>query len=568
MILERDGMRIEHDVDVPMRDGSALKANVFRPLGGGAYPVIVTLGPYGKDLHISGHRKDIWENLVRTEPGILENSSGQYMVFETPDPEVWVPHGYVVVRVDSRGACKSLGRLDVNSPQEFIDFYDAVEWAGVQPWSSGKVGLLGVSYFACGQWMVAAKRPPHLVAIQPWQGTPDFFRGRTRTGGIFCNGFVGFWWDRLVANQHGNAACELKDMLTGERLSGGKEIPEETLRASRADYIAGVLEHPLLDEFYRQRSAEVERIEVPALVVANWGGLGLHLRGTIAGWLGLGSKLKWLKVQTGSYFATFYRPQSVALQRRFFDRFLKGVANGWEEEPRVELEVQSHAGGAQRVLHITDWPAPSTQWQRLHLDAAGSALAASPAAEAQANYEALGEGAVFRTAALKEPLELAGPFRARLTVACDRPDMDLFLTVQAFRPDGEEVTFYTDNEPRQPITQGWLRVTQRHPDAKRSTEWMPWHTHERDEPLVPGEPVVVDVEIWPGSVSLPAGSVLQLRVEGRDFERAGSTGRMRGSGLFTHTHPADRPPERFGGRHTLFTGGAHEAWLQLPVLAG
>jgi hypothetical protein len=99
-----------------------------------------------------------------------------------------------------------------------------------------------------------------------------------------------------------------------------------------------------------------------------------------------------------------------------------------------------------------------------------------------------------------------------------------------------------------------------------STEWMPVHTHDRNEPLLPDRPVSVDVEIWPGSVSLPAGGVLQLRVEGRDFERPGAAGRMRGSGLFTHTDAVDRPPERFGGRHTVLTGGDRESWLQLPVL--
>src|SRR6185436_10948352 len=173
----------------------------------------MTFGPYGKDLHFSVHQPAAWENLTTTAPEILANSSGKHMVFETPDPEAWVPHGYVVVRVDSRGACKSAGKLDVNSPTEFRDFHDAIEWAGVQSWSNGKVGLLGISYYACGQWFVASLRPPHLAAIVPWQGTYDFYRGRTRQGGLFCNGFVQRWWNRNVAKQHGNAACDFKDMV-------------------------------------------------------------------------------------------------------------------------------------------------------------------------------------------------------------------------------------------------------------------------------------------------------------------------------------------------------------------
>src|SRR5215831_20892210 len=96
---------------------------------------------------------------------------------------MWVPDGYVVINVDSRGAGKSPGRLDPNSPAEFRDFYDAIAWAGTQPWSSGKVGLLAISYYAAGQWFVAAMRPPHLAAILPWQGTYDFYRDRTRQDG-------------------------------------------------------------------------------------------------------------------------------------------------------------------------------------------------------------------------------------------------------------------------------------------------------------------------------------------------------------------------------------------------
>ena len=93
---------LDHDIDVPMRDGARLKANVFRPEAPCKYPVVMTFGPYGKDLHFSQHRLESWETLVNDYPEIFEASSGKWMVFETPDPELWVPHGYVTVRVDSR----------------------------------------------------------------------------------------------------------------------------------------------------------------------------------------------------------------------------------------------------------------------------------------------------------------------------------------------------------------------------------------------------------------------------------------------------------------------------------
>ncbi len=248
--------------------------------------VLMTFGPYGKDVHLSQFMPPAWERIQQRHPEILQASSCKHLVFETPDPEVWVPHGYVVVKVDSRGAGKSPGKLDINSPAEFCDFYDAIEWAGMQPWSSGKVGLLGISYYAAGQWSVAAMRPPHLAALLPWQGTFDFFRDRTRQDGIFGSGFVKRWWaNSVLRNQYGNPDTPFVDIFTGERNTGPESLTPDQLKANRVDYIANVLAHPTLDDWYRQRIPDLAQIDLPALVVANWGGLGLHLRGTIAGFL-------------------------------------------------------------------------------------------------------------------------------------------------------------------------------------------------------------------------------------------------------------------------------------------
>lgn len=558
---------LEHEIDIPMRDGAKLKANVFRPDGPGRFPVVMTFGPYGKDLHFSQHRLESWETLVNDYPEIFEASSGKWMVFETPDPEVWVPHGYVTIRVDSRGACKSPGKLDVNGPQEFVDFYDAIEWAGVQPWSNGKVGLIGISYYACGQWMVASLRPPHLAAIQPWQGTSDFYRGRTRTGGMFCNGFVHRWWGNNLRKQYGNPKCDLVDMLTGERLTGSESLSEEQLKANRSEYIEGVLAHPFDDDYYRSRSGDLSKIDIPALVVANWGGLGLHLRGTITGFLGLSSKDKWLKVQSGSYFATFFKPDSVALQRKFFDRYLKDIANGWEQEPRVEVAVRAPNDTVRRVVHGKEWPLETAKWTKLYLDAGKQSLEWQPPKDAAAaSYPALGAGARFASAPLDRDLEFAGPMKAKLFVACDKPDTDIFVTLQAFDAQGKEITFFAADEPKLPVSQGWLRATHRKLDPTRNTDWMPWHSHDEYQPLTAGEIYEIDVEIWPASLFLPKGGRLVLLVEGKDFERPDAVGPLKGSGLFTHTDPTDRPPDRMNGTHTIHTGGTRVSYLQLPVV--
>ena len=245
-------MIVDRNTEIPMRDGARLRANVYRPEAAGRFPALVTLGPYGKDVPLRDFMQEAWDRLNATYPEILAASSCKHLVFERPDPEVWVPDGYVLISVDSRGAGKSPGRLDPNSPAEFRDFYDAIEWAAAQPWCSGKVGLLGISYYAASQWFVAAMRPPHLAAIAPWQGTYDFYRDRTRQDGIFASGFLKRWWNRSVLrHQHGNPDTDCRDIYTGERVTGPASLSPAELAASRADYLGDVLAHPLNDEFYR-----------------------------------------------------------------------------------------------------------------------------------------------------------------------------------------------------------------------------------------------------------------------------------------------------------------------------
>ena len=553
-------MLLDKDIAVPVRDGATLRANIFHPSAEGRFPVLLTFGPYGKDVHLSQFMPPAWEMIRQRHLDIQAASSLKHMVFETPDPETWTPHGYIVIKVDSRGTGKSPGRLDINSPAEFRDFYDAIEWAGTQPWSSGKVGLLGISYYAAGQWSVAAMRPPHLAAILPWQGTFDFFRDRTRQDGIFASGFVRRWWaNSVLRNQYGNPDTPFLDIMTGERNTGPATLNPEELGANREDYIANVLAHPTLDDWYRERIPDLGRIELPALVVANWGGLGLHLRGTIAGFMGIASQQKWLKVQAGSYFVTFLKPENVALQRKFFDRYLKDLDNGWENEPRVTVEVRAPEDSLHRTIVSTDWPLPNTQWSQLYLDASAHALVASASREpASASYSALGDGVTFSSAPMDRDVEIAGPAMARLWVSSSTDDMDLFVTLRAFDPQGKEMTFMSAGEPQCPVSQGWLRVSQRKLDPRRSTEWRPHHTHDEIQKMQPGEVYPVDIEIWPTSLFLPSGYRLAVTFQGRDFERVG---------WFTHDDPVDRPASSFAGSNTIHTGTNWPSYLLLPVIS-
>jgi uncharacterized protein len=339
------------------------------------------------------------------------------------------------------------------------------------------------------------------------------------------------------------------------------------LKANRIDYIDNVRAHPLLDDWYKARSADLAKIEVPALVVSNWGALGLHLRGTIGGFVGIASKDKWLKLQTGAYFATFFAPPSTAIQRSFFDRYLKGLDNHWEKEPRVEIVVRAPGDKMHRVVTSASWPLEGTKYAKMHLDAADRSLAwRAPSAIAEASYLALSEGATFTSAPLDGDMEIAGPLLAKLQLSCSKPDMDMFVTLLGYDPSGKEINFATNFDPI-PLSQGWLRVPLRKLDATRSTPWQPVHTFNKPQPLKPGKIVEAQVEIWPTAVFLPKGSRLKLVLAGQDYRGTGEPGSST-SGNFLHNDPVDRPNDRYDGKHTVHTGGGRECWLQLPVLPG
>ncbi|MHC4507161.1 MAG: CocE/NonD family hydrolase, partial [Planctomycetota bacterium] len=552
----RDGVLFEKNVSVPTDDGAFMMSNVFRPKVEGRYPVLMSMSIYGKDIHTRDFNPEVWEEMNAHIPGLCERSSCDYHTWETPDPEVWVPDGYVVIRLDARGSGKSPGRLDPFTPREIRDLYDAIEWAAAQPWSNGKVGLAGISYYAMVQWGVAAQRPPHLAAIAPWEGAHEAYRDVLRHGGILSNVFPTQWAKRqLIPIQHGNAESHFRDMDDGSPAGGPQALSQEELERNRVDMIAEVLKRPLDGPYYRERTARLEDIAVPLLSGANWGGFGLHGRGNFNGFREAGSPQKWLEVHTGDHIAPFFENEGRALLKQFYGHFLKGEANGWEKRPPVLLDIR-HADGTITRREETEWPLARTLWRRLYLDAASGALVESaPPQSAHVSYRALEDAVVFATPPLPDEVELTGPMAAKLYVSSSTEDMDIFATVQAFGPDGTEVTFPGASEPAAPIAQGWLRASHRKLDPEKSRPWQPYHTHDEEQKLVPEQVYEVDVEIWPGQVVLPRGldDILDLNVQ-------------TGSGFFLHNHPEDRPKNVYGGESAIHAGGEHPSYLLVPLI--
>jgi predicted acyl esterase len=569
----RDGMQIDWDAAIRMDDGVVMRADVFRPLGAGRYPVILSYGPYAKGLSFQEGYKSQWSRLIKAAPEVLEGSSNKYQNWELVDPEKWVPDGYACVRVDSRGSGRSAGTLDVWSAREAQDIYDCVEWAGTQGWSNGKVGINGISYYAMNQWNAGALQPPHLAALCIWEGSCDYYRELCRHGGILSD-FLNTWYPRQVASvQHGVGDRGAKSLVTGEPVAGPPTLPPDALAQNRADTPGEAKARKLRDDYYAARTAAFDKIEAPLLSAGNWGGMGLHTRGNFEGWLAAGSKQKWLEVHGDTHFTHFYSSYGEGLQKKFFGHFLKGEDTGWNQQPRVSINVR-HPDETFVLRAENEWPLARTQWTKFFLLPQERALAASePAGSATLSYETAGDGLTFSTPPLTQSLEITGPAAAKLWVSSETTDADLFLALRVFDPAGKEVTFIGANDPRVPVGLGWLRASQRKLDPKKSLAYRPWHSHDEEWPLKPGEPVELDVEIWPTSIVVPAGYRLALSVRGKDYEVDGTDIAppnapypMKGVGPFLHIDAEDRPPAVFGGRTTLHFAAGKQPYLLLPVI--
>ncbi len=564
-------MTIEWDVPIPMDDGVVLRADVFRPIGTGRHPVIMTHGPYGKNLSFSQGWPTQFNALTTAWPEVLERSSGRFHVWETVDPEKWVPEGYVCLRVDARGSGQSPGYLNPFSPREIDDYAACIEWAGVQDWSDGKVGLNGISYYAITQWLVAARQPRHLAAVCAWEGAADFYRDQTRHGGMLSTFWATLAPRQIWRVQHGLGERGLVSELNGGPVSGDITLSDEELAANRIDFAGEIRRHELEDAFHLDRSVDWSKVTVPFLSAANWAGQGLHGRGNFEAFGQAASSEKFLEAHGYEHWTTFYTDYGREMQLRFFDNYLKG-RDTWSDQPRVLLQVR-HPGEKFVERRAEDWPLPQTEWTPFYLEAEAESLSRTePSDSGAATYDALeSSGLTFVYPPQDDAFEVTGPVAAKLWISSSTTDADLFLTLRLFDPQGDEVLFAGSVDPRTPIGQGWLRASQRHLDSERSLPWRPYHTHDRREPLSPGEPVELDIEIWPTSIVVPPRHTLALTVAGVDFDhglgedpiRPG----MRGSAIFMHDDPADRPAERFGGRVTVHTGGDMASRLLLPIIS-
>lgn len=570
----QDGMRIDWDVPIKVRDGLVLMADVYRPVEDGQYPVILTYGPYAKGLPFQQGYPSAWNRMVEEHPDVAAGSTNKYQNWEVVDPEKWVPDGYVVVRVDSRGAGRSPGFIDHFSPDETQDFFECIEWAGVQPWSNGKVGINGISYYGMNQWQVASLNPPHLAAMCVWEGASDWYRDATHHGGMVST-FWANWYDMQVKTvQYGLGDNGPENPNTGVNVCGDETFTDEELARNRSTFGEDILAHPLDDEYHRERSGDFDRITVPLFSAGNWGGQGLHLRGNVEGYVRSASPQKWLEMHGIEHWTHFYTDYGVALQKKFFGHFLKGEDTGWDKQPPVLLNVR-HIDGTFTLREEREWPLEGTSWTKLYLSPGTLALeSTAPTSEQSVAYDALGDGVTFFTEPLTEDIELTGPSALKLFVSSSTDDVDIFAVLRVFDPEGNEVVFQGAIDPYTPIGQGWLRGSHRKLDPQLSTPYRPYHSHDDLQPLTPGEIYELDVEILPTCLVIPAGSRIALSVRGKDYEYpqakparlSNFKNELKGCGPFLHDDPTDRPEDVYGGRVNLYTDPSRASFLLLPFI--
>lgn len=518
-----DGLTIDYDTPIELRDGVTIYTDIYRPAGvEGPLPTVLLWSAYGKHYR--------WPEPVRlafTQNAVVSD----YAPIEAQDPLVWCPAGYAIVVPDPRGINSSEGDATAWSPQEGDDIHDTIEWVAEQPWSNGNVGMGGASYFGIVQWFAGATRPPHLAALMPYDGMSDLYREIVAHGGIPNPGFVTFW--------NSTTRCSL----------------------NRAEnWVTAMKVHPFFDEYWQSKVPAVERINVPTYVISCWSDHAVHTRGSLSAFMRLGTEQKWLEVHGRNKWAQMYTQESTRRQLAFFDRFLKGIPNEVDNWPKVRLEVREGIDvGEERAEE--QWPLARTEYRPLYLDASSASLSRVPVADESATtYGATSaEGQASFAYTFPEDTELTGYFKLKLWVEVqDADDMDLFASVQKFDTAGDLVNFYYITRFRfGHAAHGWLRVSHRELDEARSKPYQPVHPHQREDLLEPGEIVPVEIEIWPSSTLFRAGEQMRVVVTGKDpFPPSDAPG------VAIALHPVTRNR----GKHVIHTGGRYDSHLLAPVI--
>jgi putative CocE/NonD family hydrolase len=515
----------EENVAIPVRDGTVLRADVYRPDTDDAdarFPVLVSLSAYQKSLD-------------RILPHVRP-----FTHVERPEPDWWVARGYVLVFIDTRGTGTSPGKAAIWSMQETRDLYDAIEWSARQDWSTGKVGLSGVSYYAITQWNVASLQPPSLTTIVPWEGWADLYRDSVFHGGVLNQNFYGRWWIDVVGKQ----------LLEHTRADNSAAFDENLMW----NFMTHHLDGPWWDQV--KSRAQFDQIKVPFYSSGNWGGWNHHLRGNIEAYVRSASEHKKLQVHIGGHTDAFYSDEGKHEMLRWYDYWLKGMETGIMDEPPVKLCVRTSIDECTWRFE-NEWPLARTEYTKFYLSSqaanvVGDAMhdltlnTAAPDDPGEIAFpsgpEAYRRGrsgqpmVTFVTEPLEADVEITGHIKLKLWVSSGTDDMDVFAYLRNMAPDGNVET----------ATRGILKVSHRKLDPELSKPYRPYHTHDEEQKLVPGEVVPIEVEIWATSMIFKEGHRIRLDVQPHDGEHYFAAYKLK--------------------NNSIYTGGDRASYVLLPII--
>jgi uncharacterized protein len=525
----------EKDIAVTMRDGVTIYVDVLRPPGTEKVPVLVAWSPYGKSQGTAPSVASLF-----TMIGIDNGTLSGLEKFEGPDPAYWCAQGYAICNPDPRGIAHSEGDSAMFGRQEARDCHDLIEWLAVQDWCNGKVAMSGTSYLAISQWFTAAEQPPHLAAINPWEGLSDVYRDLVMRGGMPDIGFA----ERLQKNSY----------------AGNNR---------REDILAESQRYPLMNGLWEDKVARFDRITVPAYVVASYSNT-LHTVGTFRAWRQIRSPEKWLRIHNTQEWPDYYDPENVEDLRRFFDHYLKDENNGWEKTPRVRYSILDLDGGDRVDQFADQFPPREVNYTKYYLDGrARTLITEPPSEEAKVAYDVeTPPGLVSFAIRFDEETTLVGYPKVRLSVESDgADDMDLFILLQKLNRQGAPLQqFNVPNQSAlvQDLTErggsvlrykgsnGRLRVSARHLDEALTTDVVPAHSFDRIEKFKPGEVVDVEIDLLPIGLAFHPGEQLRLVISAHNTLGPIMPGTR------------DYIPHN-SGQHIIHTGGDHASYLQLPV---
>lgn len=489
------------EIEVKTRRGVTVRADVYLPRDGkGPFPALLAASPYQKSL--------------RRLP-----ADWVFPFIEYGPIQLYLDHGYAYVAMDVPGSGRSEGNWDPISREEGEAIHDMIEHMAQQAWSTGKIGMIGQSYYCWSQWNTARTKAPHLTTIVAYDGACDSYRDWMYQGGIPVVGFLGAWMMGAVLLQH---------QAEGHGIYGG----------NRHMALPDMLAHPLDDEWQRRRSPfwELDQVDIPVFSIGVWGKSTLHLRGNVLGYervrgpkqLLITHPQTWQGAQALFEDESFHRQEILP----WYEHHLKGVSNDVMNRPKVRFFVN----GEDQYRSAEAWPPADIQPAAFYLSSAksgvvkslndGSLTDTAPSAAQDsttwsypdslwmAGVSTFDKNGIpdhvarlntYTSPAFERDREFTGHGAVVLHASSNQKDFEVMVKLQILSPGQHGMR-------ARKVTQGWLRASHRAEDPAMTQEMRPFHSHQKADPVEPGKIYELRIELLPMSFLVRQGERLRLEV--------------------------------------------------------